>query len=154
MESDAKEAQVVHLLAGFSGSPITDTTVDVYLGSIEEYSLEAVTLACRRFVAGDVPGQNKSWRPSVAELVEQVRLFANAIKFRDDAKKDQPALISYPIGAEPPPPAVPLGPIEVCFGGRTIDMRDMNPEGKEFVMEHRRLPDETEQIVPRLRKMP
>jgi len=132
--------QVLNLMATFSGSPTTAAAIDAYLGAIAEYSDEAVTLACKRFIAGDVPGQNKSFRPSAPELVEQVRLFANAIAFREREASKRDALVAYPMGGELPVGMVPLGPLEVDFGKGRIDMREMAPAEKEFVMKHQRLP--------------
>lgn len=159
MESAAKETELLNLLAAFSGSPITDATVDAYIGAVDAYTVEAVALACRRFIAGDVPGQNKAYRPSAAELVEQVRIFANAIRFREGAKEERAKLVSYRMGEEPPPPMVALGPVEVDFGQGPIDMRDMTPAEKEFVLTHKRRPDPDAKIeahasvLPRLQRM-
>lgn len=152
MESAAKETEILNLLAGFSGSPITDANVDAYLDAVEDYSAEAVALACRRYLAGDVPGQNKAFRPSAAELVEQVRLFVSAIKYQ--ARAD--GLIAYRMGEAPPDGTVALGPVEVDFGSGRIDMRNMSPAEKAKVFEHRgRPPVEIEgaRFTPKLRGM-
>jgi hypothetical protein len=106
-----------------------------------------------------VPGQNKSFRPKAPELVEQVRLFANAIRFREGAKDERAQIVSYPIGSAPPPPMVALGPISVDFGAGKIDMRDMRPSEKEAVHANRGMvqvegPIEGAKLVlPRLRGM-
>lgn len=157
-ESDVKEIQILQLLAGFSASPVTATTIDAYLAAVDEYSAEAVTLACKRFAAGDVPGQNKAFRPSVPELVEQVRLFVSAIRIRDAGKEERAQLVSYPIGGEPPPPMKALGPVEVDFGGGRINMRDMTPTEKEAVLAEKGAPPANKKLprdvlIPRLKRV-
>jgi hypothetical protein len=158
LELAAIEREVLNLLASFPGSSITEATVNAYLAAVEDFSAEAVKLACRRFVAGDVPGQNKAFRPSAAELVEQVRIFVSAIRIRDAGKEERAQLVSYPIGGEPPPPMKALGPVEVDFGGGRINMRDMTPSQKEEILANkgappanRKLPRDT--LLPRLKRM-
>lgn len=120
-----------------SAASVTKSTIDVYAETVAEYSLEAVALACARYRSGEVPDQDRAYAPSSGALAQQCRLFRDALAYRDREVAERAHIIVYPIGAIPPPPAVPLGPIEVDFGDGMIDMRDMAPAEKDKILEAR-----------------
>lgn len=155
-ETLAREALILSLLRGYPSlaSSITRGVIDSYVSAVDGYSVTALRNACERYRTGDVEGYDRRWPPNAAELATMARMFDELAK-RDTERA--PKLVVYPIGGEPPPGHVPLGPIEVNFGHGRIDMRGLDHKTKEFVMQHKRLPEpaETKQIgvVPRLQRM-
>lgn len=119
----------------------TDTQIDAYIAALSIYSPTAVKQAVDRLIDGQVQ-RNHEFMPKAPEVAIQARMFheAEQRKNADPVEK----LVPYPIGGEPPPGYVPLGPIEVAFEGRRIDMRGMDHKTKEFVMTHKRLPEPNE----------
>lgn len=145
MELAAIEAEVLRLFDSFRYSA-TDGQIDAYITAVSAYSPWAVSKAVDRLVSGGVDRQHQ-FAPTAAELAQQARLF-DGIKPDDDDGAPAERLVSYPIGGEPPPGFVPLGPIEVAFEGRRIDMRGLDHATKEFVLEHHRLPEPGEMGKP------
>jgi hypothetical protein len=129
---------------------MTKESVDAYCRQVADNSLEAVQSAAALLGGGKATGQDKRFVPSAAELAEQARAFDEIIARRDEPA---PQLVSYPIGAQPPDGYVALGPIEVDFGSRRIDMRNMSPEEKEAVFENRGLPQAKPGLLPNLKRM-
>lgn len=54
-----------------NGNP--DLTMATYERALNSVSSQAIIDAAQRFTSGDVPGQNRSFAPSVAEFVQQAR---------------------------------------------------------------------------------
>lgn len=156
-ERTAKEAVIFSMLEGIPSlqGQISAGMVEAMVAAVDDCRVDAVAHACRRFNRGEVEGHNAAFAPSAGQLAAQARLFDTVLRKIDRDKEERPVLISYPIGGEPPPPAVPLGPLSVDFGSGPIDMRDMSPADKEFVLANKRRPDEIEQAqVPKLQRMP
>lgn len=153
---DAKEASILTLLEGYRSSQVTDEFIEACCRAAEPYSVEAVARACQRFADGDVPGHNSAFLFHAAQLAEQCRFFDDMLSRQADAGEQ---LVSYPIGALPPPGTVPLGPLDADFGHGRINMRKLSPADKEFVMTNGRLPpqrigtDRPQLALPSLKRM-
>lgn len=63
-----------------SQSTISDDSAMAYLFAVEDYSLDAVTRACKLFMKGSVAGRNNAFAPSAPELAEQCKIAEGAIK--------------------------------------------------------------------------
>lgn len=156
----AKMAVIFSMLEGIPSlqGQISAGMVEAMVDAVDDCRVDAVAHACRRFNRGEVDGHNPDYAPSAGKFAVQARLFDTVLRKIDRDKEERPVLISYPIGGEPPPPSVALGPLEIDFGSGPIDMRDMTPAEKEFVMVNKRAPDRpdpqiTIDIKPRLKGM-
>lgn len=78
----------------------------VYLMAVEDISDGFVTLACKRFIQGQVEGANLTWRPSPAELAAEAR------RLRDKAVETEQRhkRLSGPGGARLVPERMPKPP--------------------------------------------
>lgn len=64
-----------------SQSTMTDDSAMAYLYAVEDYSLAAVTRACRDFIKNKVPGRNnRDFAPSAPALAEQCEIAEGALK--------------------------------------------------------------------------
>ncbi|MBO9589083.1 hypothetical protein [Devosia sp.] len=63
-----------------SQSTMTDDSAMAYLFAVEDYSLAAVTRACRDFIKGKVPDRNKDFAPSAPALAERCEIAEGALK--------------------------------------------------------------------------
>lgn len=115
----------------------TPALIKVYLEPIEAYDPSAAQEAYQRFRDGEVDGQSLEFIPNVPRWVSQVKMLDGLLK-RSTLRGD--GLIGYRIGEQPPPGTVPLGPIKGDFGEGVIDMTNLSPADKEYVMEHKKLP--------------
>lgn len=71
---DEKMQPVTRMLNGFpSTTDSFDLLLDTYRRQLADLSAEAVERAANRFLAGDVPGQQKRFAPTVPEFVEDAR---------------------------------------------------------------------------------
>lgn len=133
-EKLAAKTMIVGLLGGFpsSQSQITEAVVSSYLMAVEDYSIEALRTACKRFLSGDVPGHNNSYVPNAPELAAQTRMFESLLH-------PVPAVetVHYGIGTLPPPGYEPLGPLSVDFGHGPIDMRHMSAAEKDEIFRNK-----------------
>jgi hypothetical protein len=137
-ESLALEALILTLLRGFpsSAASVSRGLIDSYVSILGTYSIKSVRQACDRYAHGQVERADDRFAPSAAELAQMARMFDEIAK---PALVEQ--LVVYPIGGEPPPGHVPLGPLEIDHGHGRIDMRGMDHRTKEFVLKHHRLPE-------------
>jgi hypothetical protein len=128
--------QIVKLMRGFpsSQSQITEGNVDAYLDAVMDCSLDAVTRSVTQFLSGKVDGRNNGFLPTAPELSANARQWDYALSMVS-ADRHVEKLVSYPMGALPPPPLVPLGPIKIDFGEGMIDMTGMNAAEKAVIME-------------------
>lgn len=62
-----------------SQSNITADSAKVYLFAVEDFSLEAVKRACRKYVRGEVEGHNNAFAPSAPEMAALCREINGAI---------------------------------------------------------------------------
>jgi hypothetical protein len=74
------------------GNP--DLTMATYEMALRDLSSQAVTEAAQRFTMGDVPGQSKTFAPSVAEFVTEARARQEYIDLK--AKPRLPAPRYFP----------------------------------------------------------
>ena len=134
-EETAKQAAILKLMRGFpsSQSSISEGTIAAYMEALEKYPVEAIGQAVNRYLSGDVPGQNRAFLPTAAELASQAGLF-HRIAGIEARKAAQEQLTSYPMGELPPPGMEALGPLEVDFGKGMIDLRGMTLAEKEIVL--------------------
>jgi hypothetical protein len=157
MDMAARKAIIIGLFDSFpAANSVGIETVTAIAEATEGYCLEAVEKAAARFIAGEVERDNHRMPPSAAEIIPVVRMLHAAIEVRDADPDDDPSprLVTYPIGAKPPPGTVPLGPIKVDFGHGSIDMSRMSPAEKDRVLRDggvRRI--EPGRVVPRLQGM-
>ena len=130
------------MMSGFPSSQgrVTEDVMASYLEAVEDFPVEAIGHACKRFLTGDVPGHNNGFMPTAAELSEQSKLFADVLAQIERNRQEEPKLIMVPIGEPLPEGAVPLGPISIDFGDGRIDMRGMTPAEKEAVLTSKGLP--------------
>ena len=151
----ALEALILSLLRGYpsSASSVSRGLIDSYVSTLSVYDLKSVRQACDRFAHGEVERSSDDFAPSAASIAKLAAMF-DAV---NNPPPPGPKLVSYPIGAEPPPGTVPLGPTSVDFGQGNLDLSTMHPRDKEFVFRHKRLPEpgETKRIgvVPKLQRM-
>lgn len=124
------------MLAGFPGqSNITAATVMAYLLAVEHCSDEAIASACMAYLRHQVADHDYQFAPTAAQLGHTASMFEPR-----EADPDLGDLIAYPIGADVPEGAVPLGPTSVDFGYGRIDMSRMSHAEKEETMRTKRLP--------------
>lgn len=158
----AREALIITFLRGYPNlaSSIGKATISAYLAAVDRYSVTALQGALDRYRANEVAGHDKRFVPNAIELADVVRMFDTAERYqrkraagighRDD-------VISIPIGSDPPPGYVPLGPLQVDFGSGRIDMRGMDHATKEHVLTHKRLPavdtGKRLAVTPKLQRM-
>jgi hypothetical protein len=65
---------IATLLNSFpQGTADPDLTMGTYEAVLQDLSPQAVTEAAQRFTMGDVPGQSKTFAPSIAEFVAEAR---------------------------------------------------------------------------------
>ena len=137
----AIESLVIEVLSGYgSASDLSEPNINSYVSCLAEFNVEAVAHAVRQFRMGQVEGHNNAFPPSAPALAKLTAIYNDVLLRIARAKDDSKRLVAYPMGAEPPAGTVPLGPLEVDFGKGRIDMREMAPAEKEFVMKHQRLP--------------
>jgi hypothetical protein len=79
-----------------------DLTRDTYKLALQDLSSQAVIEAAQRFTMGDVPGQSKTFAPSIAEFVAEARLRQEYIEI--NKRRSRPA-IDYRPG--------PLAPFQI-----------------------------------------
>lgn len=136
----AIESLVIEALSGYgSASDLSEPNINSYVSCLAEFNVEAVAHAVRQFRMGQVEGHNNAFPPSAPALAKLTAIY-NDVLLRISVAKESKRLVAYPMGAEPPAGTVPLGPLEVDFGQGKIDMRNMAPAEKEFVMKHKRFP--------------
>ena len=128
-----------------------------YLVAVSDCSIEAVERACTAFLKGQVIDFNNDFASTGPRLAEEARKWDAAMRTHAEAvdARSRERLVGYPIGALPPPPAVPLGPLEVDFGTGVINMRGMSPAEKEAVLRNKCIPPSIASgaVRPQLRKM-
>lgn len=156
MDSDGKEAAILKML-GFFGSQayrLTDEEIGNYVEAVADVSLDAVERSCRQFREGRVE-RNNSFVPTPVELAMNTRQwdYAIATVTASQELRKLERVVVYKIGEQPPPPAVPLGPIKLEVGGVVRDVSHLTFEQKEEVMRTGRMPDEAPAVGARLRKM-
>lgn len=154
-DTHAKRALILGMLEAWPSGNVTSGTDAAYASAVENESREAVKVACAEFAAGTLDRDHR-FAPTGAEFAQRVRLIETAIAYRDRTAPPAPKLVSYPIGGEPPPGYVPLGPLEADFGHGRIDMRGLDHRTKEYILQHHRLPPaDTKRIgvQPRLQRM-
>ena len=140
------------MLAGFH-TTVADATIDAMVRACLPFSIEAVRQTCERYAAKEVDEHDYRFPPNSPQLVGQVRFMERVLT---GVTKRSDGLVSYRMGEEPPPRAVPLGPIAVDFGHGRIDMSAMTPEEKDFVLTHKRRPDPPAQVAapaPMIKRM-
>jgi hypothetical protein len=84
------------------GNANPDLTMATFEASLGSASSAAVIEAAQRFTAGDIPGQSRTFAPSVAEFTQEARKVEEAIQLRNRPRLPPP---SYRRG--------PLAPFEV-----------------------------------------
>lgn len=134
-EKPARKALIIKLANSY-GWEVGNFTRDQLAAMVEataEASLDALARSVGQFMAGKVEGHNNARMPSGAELASNARMWDEAIAVVA-GRNAGPKLTAYPIGTLPPPPLVPLGPLEVDFGEGKINMRDMAPGEKEKLL--------------------
>jgi hypothetical protein len=134
------------LMHGYPSSQgqVSQGTIDAYLMAVSGCSLEAVKRSCQQFLSGNVESHNNSFMPTAAELAANARQWDQAIA-KVTADREIVAstrLLTYPIGAEPPPPATPLGPIKLEVGGIVRDVSHLTFAQKEEVMRSGKMPED------------
>lgn len=107
--------------------------IEAYAVALGPYSVDAAKKACLRFSDPAYPRKDAHWHPSAVEVAAVARIYDSA-----QPTGEGDGLISYPIGALPPPGYVALGPLEGNWGYGRINMRDMSPRQKEIAMEVRK----------------
>jgi hypothetical protein len=61
--------------------------VKVYLMAVEDISADFIAMACRRFIGGQVPEQNNTFRPTPAELAFETRRLMDAAQESERIRK-------------------------------------------------------------------
>ena len=127
----ARESLILKLMNGFPGSHsgITAGVIDAYVEATMDCSLEAIQRSVEQYRSGRVEEHHGNYAPSSADFAKNCRMWMSALAVLAGAGTG-PKLITYPIGAEPPPPSVPLGPSKIDFGDGMIDMTTMSPAEK------------------------
>lgn len=146
-ERDAKDLQLQALFAGYLSSNPTDATYETYLDALDGISVEAVRRAVAEFTDGSLKRDHR-FAPNSSEFAARARLLGEAIEVATrqlqkafEPVPERPAIVRYPMGAEPPDGYKPLGPVRVNFGqGGDIDMSNMSHAEKESVMQNKGLP--------------
>lgn len=134
---------MLKLLVGFpSSSGMSAAAIDAYVEAVEEYSLEAVQMAYRKFQRLAVKDFNPNFAPPALK-------FAQVVSEQDAMVRESTArslrypsnVVSYPIGGKPPPGFVPLGAYDVSDDkggvskGALADLTDkikrIEPKGDE-----------------------
>jgi hypothetical protein len=59
-----------------------DLTMATFEAALRGVTSQAVIEAAQRFTCGDVPGQSKTFAPSIAEFVQQARFVADVLPMR------------------------------------------------------------------------
>lgn len=155
----AIESLVIEALSGYgSATDLSETNINTYVSRLAEFSVEAVAYAVRQFNMGEVDGHDPAFPPSAAALARMTKIYNDVLLRVSRAKNERDRLVAYRIGDEPPPGTAPLGPLEVDFGQGKIDMRNLSPTDKAYVMTNKRLPppagaDEAKVVVPFTKRM-
>ena len=129
------------MMSGFpsSQSSITEETIRAYAFSTEDYPIEVLRLACKRFATGVVPGHNNAFMPSAAEISEECRHLEELEKSIHAAR--------IPQNPE-------HGMINVDFGHGKIDLRDKTMAQVDEIFAIKGLPRiEGAPIQPRIKGM-
>ncbi len=152
----ARKAMILGLFGAYpSMQSARPETLDAYMVATDDFLSEALARACTRFIRGEVPDHSNAFMPTGPELAAQCRVFDGVLR-SIEASKEAPRykLVPYPIGGEPPPPAVALGPTKVDFGSGMIDMTDMSPAEKEAVLRDKGVPSiGAAAVLPKLKRM-
>lgn len=99
-------------------------------------SEEAIARSVEQYTSGRVEEHRGAYAPSTGDFARNVRMWGQALAVLAGAQiRDR--LVVYPMGALPPPPAVPLGPIKVDFGQGTIDLTGLSYAEKEAIIENK-----------------
>lgn len=143
---------------GFPGSlsNLTDDVIATYVDATLDCDEEAILRSVEQYTAGRVEEHRGAFAPSSGDFARNVRMWGQALAVLHKASGEREQLVIYPIGEEPPPPLVPLGPLKVDFGHGVIDMTKMSPAEKEAVILHSGLPPtegERLGVMPRLRRL-
>ncbi len=155
----AIESLVIEALSGYgSATDLSEANINSYVSRLAEFNVEAVAYAVRQFGMGQVEGHNNAFPPTAPELAKLTAVYNDVLVRVAKAKDQRERLVAYPMGGEPPPGMVPLGPLEVDFGQGRIDMRNLSPADKSYVMTNKRLPppagaDEAKVVVPFIKRM-
>jgi hypothetical protein len=89
MKSPAMQALSALFLA-FPSQERTDNErelVKVYLMAVEDISADFTAMACRRFIGGQVPEHNNTFRPTAAELASEARRLVEAAQESERIRK-------------------------------------------------------------------
>lgn len=135
IEAATRKALIVKLSNNYdwSAGNFSMAQLDAIVEATAGVSFDALARSVGQFMAGKVEGHNNARMPSGAELAINARMWDEAIAVVA-GRNTGPKLTAYPIGTLPPPPLVPLGPLEVDFGEGKINMRDMAPGEKETLL--------------------
>ena len=114
-------------------SNITAGVIDAYVEATFDCDEDAITRSIEQYRSGRVEEHNGPVVPDAAAFARNVRMWVRALEFMAGEGK-QERLISYPQGELPPPPAEPLGPLQVDFGEGVIDLRGKSHTEKEAIL--------------------
>ena len=137
----AKESMVLRLFQRFPSLASKDQSsinmlVSGYTDGLAEYSVEAVTRACRDFAQGAVEGYNIEYPPTGPQMAARARLWHQALR----PKEDSPRLYN--------------GLLSVDFGDGRIDLRGMTAEQQDAVLRNKGIPAQIAAgVTPKLHKL-
>lgn len=145
-----RETLIWKLMNAFPASltNVTAGVISAYVEATLDCDEEAITRSINQYRDGLVDEHRGPFAPDSGTFARNVRMWTQAIAFLSGAKTERESLVAYPIGALPPPPLVPLGPIEIDHGSGRIDMRAMSHSEKEAAL----IAASPQAIRPRLRK--
>lgn len=134
-------------------SNITQGVVNAYVEATADCEIEAILRSADQYGGGRVDEHKGPYAPPAPDFARNARMWVQALRVLRGAAEEQVKLVAYPIGGEPPPPLVPLGPIEIDHGFGKIDMREMSHADKEAVIAGKKLTGPGESARPALRRM-
>lgn len=136
---------ILELLDSKAGSSITEGNVDAYLEAVAPYSAEAVAMACKRYLRGEVPGHDIEFLPTAGAVASQARMLESALNAGARRAALPPGPPGYrqlpdgsvivPIGAPMPEGYAANGLLEVDLGEGKIDLRGKTPAEKRAILE-------------------
>jgi hypothetical protein len=136
MTKTQREALIWKLMNAFPASltSITAGVIDAYVEATWDCSETAILRSIDQYRSGRVEEHKGPFAPDAGSFAGNVRMWVKALAVLEGASTRE-KLVSYPMGALPPPAAVPLGPIKIDFGDGMIDMTGMSAAEKAVIME-------------------